>query len=142
MTAQIGSKNIVITGFMGTGKSTVGQMLAARLGRRFVDMDVILSARAGKAISAIFAEEGEAVFRSAEATLCAELAQERGLVISTGGGALVSAENRDALGASGVLVCLNASADEILRRLAATADRPLLGDEQAARDARVRTSTR
>ena len=64
MTAQIGSKNIVITGFMGTGKSTVGQMLAARLGRRFVDMDVILSARAGKAISAIFAEEGEAVFRA------------------------------------------------------------------------------
>jgi shikimate kinase/3-dehydroquinate synthase len=139
MTAEISSKNIVITGFMGTGKSTVGQLVAARLGRRFVDTDDILTQRAGKPISAVFAEEGEAEFRRAETALCAELAQEQGLVLSTGGGALVSAENRDALGASGVLVCLTASADEVLRRLAAATDRPLLGDELAAREARVRT---
>lgn len=139
MTAEISSKNIVITGFMGTGKSTVGQLVAARLGRRFVDMDDILTQRAGKPISAIFAEEGEAEFRRAEAALCVELTQEQGLVISTGGGALVSAENRNALSASGVLICLNASADEILRRLAAATDRPLLGDELAAREERVRT---
>ncbi len=138
MTAEISSTNIVLTGFMGTGKSTVGRLLAARLGRRFVDMDDILSMRAGKPISAIFAEEGEPAFRSAEAALCAELAREQGLVISTGGGALVSAENRTTLGSSGVLVCLNASADEILRRLAAATDRPLLGDELAARDERIR----
>lgn len=133
------SKNIVITGFMGTGKSTVGQLVAARLGRQFVDMDVVLAARAGKPISAIFAEEGEAEFRRAEAALCAELAQEQGLVISTGGGALVAAENRTALGGSGTLICLNASADEVLRRLAAASDRPLLGDELAAREGRVRS---
>ena len=133
-------QNIVITGFMGTGKTTVGRLLAQRLGRRFVDMDVLLAERFGKPIAAIFAEEGEEAFRAAEAELCAALAAEQALVIGTGGGALLNEASRAALAASGVLVCLTAEEDEILRRLAAAADRPLLNAAaEDERRSRVRT---
>ena len=111
-------QNIVITGFMGTGKSTVGRLLAKRLQRRYVDMDALLAERFGKPIAVVFAEEGEEAFRAAEAELCKELAAEQQLVISTGGGALVNENCRAALAASGMLVCLTASEGEILRRLA------------------------
>ena len=82
--------NVVLTGFMGTGKSSVGRAVA-RLGRPFVDMDVEIEPRAGKTISAIFEEEGEAAFRRMEADLCRELSPRQGLVVATGGGALVDA---------------------------------------------------
>jgi 3-dehydroquinate synthase len=131
--------NIVVTGFMGTGKSTVGRLLAARLGRRYVDMDTLLAERFGKPVAAVFAEEGEEAFRAAEAELCRELAGEQALVISTGGGALVNESSRGALGATGMLVCLTASEDEILRRLAQATDRPLLAGEQDERRKRIRT---
>ena len=108
-------QNIVITGFMGTGKTTVGRLLAERLQRRFVDMDVLLAERFGKSIAAIFAEEGEEAFRGAEAALCQDLAAEQGLVIATGGGTLLNEASRAALGASGVLVCLTAGEGTILR---------------------------
>ncbi|MEZ4865391.1 MAG: 3-dehydroquinate synthase [Caldilineaceae bacterium] len=124
--SDLGTKNIVLTGFMGTGKTTVGRLLAQRLQRHFVDMDDRLEAHFGQPIRTVFAEQGEAVFRQAEAQLCAQLAKEEGLVISTGGGALVSQENRDVLGASGILLCLTATSDEILRRVAGTGVRPLL----------------
>ncbi|MFN8444208.1 MAG: 3-dehydroquinate synthase [Caldilineaceae bacterium] len=123
---MISNKNIVLTGFMGTGKSTIGSLLAQRLNRRFVDMDSELEASFGKPIARVFAEEGEAAFRTAESKLCADLAREQGLVISTGGGALVNAQNRATLAEMGILLCLNASADEILRRVAHYEDRPLL----------------
>jgi len=126
--------NIILTGFMGTGKTAVGQAVAERLGRWFVDMDAIIEQRAGRPISAIFAQEGEPFFRQMEEELCRELAQEQNLVIATGGGALLPAANRQALGASGVLICLNASVDAILARLGDAADRPLLaGPERRAR---------
>lgn len=121
-----GTRNIVLTGFMGTGKSTVGGLVAARLGRPFVDMDATLAEQFGKPIPVVFADEGEATFRVAEAQLCARLAAQEGLVISTGGGALVNPQNRAALAATGVLLCLTASVDEILRRLDGLQDRPLL----------------
>ena len=126
-------RNIILTGFMGTGKTTIGRLLADRLDRRFVDMDVLLENHFGKPISAVFAEEGEPVFRSAERALCAQLAQEQGLVISTGGGALVDPANRAVLGQTGVLLCLTATVDEILRRIEAAEDRPLLGERSARR---------
>lgn len=127
-------RNIVLAGFMGTGKSSVGRLLAAQTGRPFVDMDARLAAAFGKPIAAVFAEEGEAAFRVAEAALCAELAAERGLVISTGGGALLNPRSRAALAESGVLVCLTATTDTILARLAGQNDRPLLhGDEATQR---------
>ncbi|MBK8049407.1 MAG: 3-dehydroquinate synthase [Anaerolineales bacterium] len=134
---MIFNRNIVLTGFMGTGKSTVGRLLAAELGRRFVDMDVVLEAQYGKPISAVFAEEGEEHFRAAEALLCRTLAADPGLVISTGGGALLNPESRAAFSETGVIVCLMASEDEILRRLAAADDRPLLAGEEGKRRERI-----
>ncbi|MFL7810701.1 MAG: shikimate kinase, partial [Anaerolineae bacterium] len=95
--------NIILTGFMGTGKTSVAQEVARRLDRSFVDMDVEIESRAGKAISAIFAEDGEAAFREIEAQLCRELSQQRDLVIATGGGALVNPANRRRMLSSGAV---------------------------------------
>lgn len=118
--------NIILTGFMGTGKTVVGQAVAEQLGRWFIDMDQVIERRAGRPISAIFAEQGEMAFRLMEAELCQELAGERNLVIATGGGALVPEANRQALERSGVLICLTAPVDVILDRLQHATDRPLL----------------
>ena len=118
--------NIILTGFMGSGKTAVGQAVADRLGRWVVDMDAVIERRAGKPVSAIFAQNGEPAFRQMEAALCRELARERNLVIATGGGALVSDDNRAALGETGLLICLHASVDAILARLDGVDDRPLL----------------
>lgn len=127
------TQNIILTGFMGTGKSTLGRLLAERLNRPFIDMDTVLVARLGKPIAAVFAQDGEAYFRAAESALCQELAQKSGQVISTGGGALVHPANRQVLGATGILICLNASVDEILNRVAQNQDRPLLPGDRAER---------
>jgi shikimate kinase/3-dehydroquinate synthase len=118
--------NLVLTGFMGTGKTVVGREVARRLGLEFVDMDAEIEARAGKSIPRLFTEDGEAAFRRMEAALCHELAARSGLVIATGGGALVDPANRAAMMASGVVVCLACDPDEILRRLEPTGGRPLL----------------
>jgi len=120
------SKNIVITGFMGTGKTSVGRAVAERLGREFVDMDAVIESRAGKPIARIFAEDGEPAFRQIEAALCEELRARDGLVIATGGGALVSPANRARMMTSGPVVCLTCDVDEILRRVDGNVDRPLL----------------
>jgi 3-dehydroquinate synthase len=118
--------NLILTGFMGTGKTAVGQAVARQLGRPFLDMDTEIEARAGKSIPEIFAQEGEAAFRQMEAALCRELSDRDGLAIATGGGALVAPQNRALMTASGRVVCLDAHADEILRRVSRHADRPLL----------------
>lgn len=131
--------NITLTGFMGTGKSTVGRLLAARLGREFVDMDDRLVAHFGKPIADVFAAEGEEVFRLAEAQLCRELAAQTGLVIATGGGALVNPENRDALAAAGPVLCLSADPETIIERVEAATDRPLLPGGRDEKLARIRT---
>jgi 3-dehydroquinate synthase len=130
--------NITLTGFMGTGKTTVGRLLAARLERPYVDMDHQLEAHFGKSIPAIFAEEGEPAFRLAEIQLCSQLAEQQGLVISTGGGALVNPHSRHALAASGPVVCLTASVDEIVRRVSLTEERPLLPGDREAQRRRIR----
>lgn len=134
------ARHIVVTGFMGTGKSAVGAEAAALMGRRFVDMDAVLEAQFGKPISEVFSQEGEAVFRAAEAQLCNRLGEttDESLVIATGGGALVNPHNRAVLEQNSVLVCLTAPVDEILRRLADATDRPLLAGDLAARKQRVR----
>jgi shikimate kinase / 3-dehydroquinate synthase len=120
------TNNIVITGFMGTGKTTVGRIVAEALQREFVDMDELLVARGGKAISQIFAEDGSANFRARESDLCRELAARRRLVIATGGGSLVSDGNRAVLARNSRLFCLGASPSELSTRLAGGANRPLL----------------
>jgi shikimate kinase/3-dehydroquinate synthase len=135
--SRLGSRNLVLTGFMGTGKTAVGQEIARRLGRNLVDMDALIEAREGMTVAEVFDERGEAHFRGLEAALCRELAARQGLVIATGGGALIPEANLEILGASGAVVCLVASLDEILRRLEGAEDRPLLD----APDRRGRVST-
>ena len=118
--------NLIITGFMGTGKSSIGAAVARRLDRPFVDMDAVIEQRAGKSIRQIFEEEGEAVFRGLETDLCRELAQQRDTVIATGGGALVDPVNRQLLSESGVVICLTAAPEEVLARVGRGDKRPLL----------------
>ncbi len=119
--------NIVVTGFIGTGKTTVGHEVARRLDRSFVDMDAEIEVRAGKSIPRIFAEDGEAAFRQMEAALCQELSAQQELVIATGGGTLVDPANR-ALMKNSTIVCLTCKVGEILHRVNASSnsDRPLL----------------
>ncbi len=111
---------------MGTGKSTVGRLVAERLGRRFVDTDALIESRHGP-IPAIFAEHGEDHFRALERDVAAELGAEPGLVVSTGGRTMLDPANEATLGADGTVVCLTASVDALVERLRDEAsDRPLL----------------
>jgi 3-dehydroquinate synthase len=134
-----GGANVVITGFMGTGKSKVGLEVARRLGWEFVDMDALIEERVGMTIPEIFAQQGEGFFRQQERQLCQELAKRRGLVIATGGGALIPEENRQALGTNGLLVCLTCDVEEIAQRLTQAEDRPLLDVDVADRRERIET---
>jgi shikimate kinase len=120
-------ENIILCGFMGTGKTTVGELLAERLGWRFVDTDSLIETRlGGRPISQIFAEEGEAFFRRWESRICEELVRSKHEVIATGGGLVLNPANRAALNRAGMVVCLEAPADEIVARLHGATDRPLL----------------
>jgi shikimate kinase len=123
-------ENIILCGFMGTGKTTVGRLVAAQLGWQFEDLDHIIETRQGKPIREIFAEQGEAAFRRLEADLCAELVNWRQHVIATGGGAVVDPANRASLQRAGLVICLDAPAEEIVARLAGmpagVTDRPML----------------
>jgi len=129
-------RNVVLTGFMGTGKTTVGRVLAARLGWEFVDTDRVIEERHGP-IPTIFAEQGEGAFRRFEREVADELAGRRRLVVATGGRTMVDAVNAQRLGATGDVVCLVASLDTILERVdvdGADATRPLLrGDDVRTR---------
>jgi len=110
-------KNIVLTGFMGTGKTTVGKLLAADLGYEFIDTDSVIETRCGRSIPEIFRESGEDVFRRLEAELVLELAEREGLVIATGGRLMLDPANAAALSSKGLVFCLAATPDEILSRV-------------------------
>ncbi|HSM73370.1 MAG TPA: shikimate kinase [Desulfobacterales bacterium] len=112
-------RNIILTGFMATGKTTVGKRLAAQLGYRFVDTDRLIEARSGMTVPEIFERRGEAAFRALEAEVARELGARRGLVIATGGRLMLDAANAAALGRQGRVFCLVASAEEISARVAA-----------------------
>ena len=119
--------NIILTGFMGTGKSTIGRLLAQRLDLNFVDTDDLIEIEDGRSIAAIFQEEGENYFRRLEAQVAHELSVHRGLVISTGGRLMLDVDNAAALRATGPVFCLTAPAEEIVARLSdESGQRPLL----------------
>ena len=124
--------NIVLAGFMGCGKTTVGLLLAERLDRPFVDTDAELEARAGRPVRQIFADEGEPAFRLREATLCAQLASVGGLIIACGGGALLDPRSRAALQDDGRVICLDATLAAVHERLGGATERPLLLDGDGA----------
>lgn len=122
-------ENVFLVGFMGSGKSTVGRRLAADLGKRFHDCDRVLEERTGVDISYIFDLEGEEGFRRREAAVLEELTRERGVVLATGGGAVLAPENRRALAANGFVVYLCASAGLLHERTSRNRNRPLLQTE-------------
>lgn len=118
--------NLILVGFMGTGKTSTGKICAERLGRTFLDMDDELVRRAGKTIPEIFAGEGEAAFRAMERSLVQELAQRQDLVIAPGGGIVLNPENLRDFEATGTVICLTASPEWILKRVGSDTNRPLL----------------
>lgn len=119
-------KNVILTGFMGTGKTTIGRLLAARLGCGFVDTDSVIESRVGS-IADIFATDGEERFRQLETEVARELAASTGLVVATGGRLMLDAVNAALLSATGRVFCLAASSSEIVHRLGEDAtERPLL----------------
>jgi shikimate kinase len=140
---------LILTGFMGTGKSVVARHVARALGWKCVDTDAEVVARAGKSIEAIFAEDGEARFRKLEREVIADAVSERErcpqckgprpAVIATGGGALADDQNYAALKSAGVIICLTARPEVIARRVARAAGaRPKLAEGGKPLDARIK----
>ncbi len=119
-------RNIVITGFMGTGKSTIGRILAQKLGYDFIDMDALIEDRQGRTIREIFEREGESYFRQLESDLCRELAGWWRYVIATGGGTLTNPENLAVFRAKNLVICLDCDPEILWLRLSASEDRPML----------------
>ena len=132
-------KNIILTGFMGTGKSAVGRILARRLKRRLLDTDTLVELLTGMPIPVIFERFGESYFRDRESEVIAGLERHPAgtLVVATGGGVVLREANMASLEKHGLIVLLTASVDAILQRTAKSDDRPLL----RAPDARERVTT-
>lgn len=120
------TENLVLVGLMGAGKSCIGRRLAQRLGRRFVDADIEIEQAAGCSISDIFAEHGEAYFRSGEKRVISRLLQTPGQVIATGGGAFMDPDTRAAVATAGRSVWLRADLDLLVKRTSRRDSRPLL----------------
>jgi len=130
-------KNIVLIGFMGTGKTAVGTRLAQRMGREFIDTDKEIERITGMSIRDIFYKLGETRFRSEESLVVKRLADKTGMVIATGGGAVINPENLRLLKENGILVCLEANPEDILRRVNKKKNtRPLLGKNVTVDDIR------
>lgn len=131
-------RNLVLVGFMGTGKSAVGRLAAERLGFRFCDSDSWIERRERRTIAALFREEGEEAFRLKEEAAIAHLSRRTRQVLSTGGGALTRPANVQALKRTGVLICLEARPEVILQRTLGRDTRPLLAGADDPLD-RIRT---
>ncbi|MEA2022122.1 MAG: shikimate kinase [Candidatus Caldatribacteriota bacterium] len=118
--------NIYITGFMGTGKSVVGKVLAKKTGKIFIDMDRAIKDRQGSSIADIFSKWGETHFRKLETNLLKELMQRDDLVVATGGGTLLSGENVQLINQGSRIICLLADPMVIYQRIKESNKRPLL----------------
>jgi shikimate kinase len=119
-------KNIILTGFMGVGKTSVGTQLAKDLGYAFVDTDKLIEADQNMTISTIFAKYGESYFREIEARIVQEVTARESQVVSTGGGAVIWDMNREAFKQAGLVVCLSARPEVIFDRIKHETHRPLL----------------
>lgn len=119
-------RSLVLTGPMGSGKTTVGRYLASLLGTDFVDLDALVVLAAGKSINDIFSEDGEEFFRQLEHDQLAGLVGRSRMVLSTGGGAVLREDNRTLMKKIGVVVNLFASVELLVERLSKSDDRPLL----------------
>lgn len=128
-----GKQNIVLCGFMGSGKTTIGRKLARMTGLTFIDADQYLEEKEDKKISDIFAEQGEAAFRDMETRYIKELSQRNGIVLSLGGGAVLREENVQAVKETGLLIHLDTPFYRIVKNLSYSTNRPLLDkpDKQA-----------
>jgi len=119
--------SIALIGFMGTGKTVVGKVLAERLGKEFLEMDALIEQKAGKTIPEIFQREGEEAFRQLEIEAAKQVSQRKNVVIACGGGVVLNKINIDRLKKESLLVYLKASPEVILRRTSSdTSERPLL----------------
>ena len=125
--------NIWLIGMMGSGKTTVGRLLATERDMDFRDVDSIISTRVSGTIAELWQRTGEDGFRALESTVVEELATNTGAVIAGGGGAVLQEGNRQAMRRSGTVIWLQASADALAARLVGTTDRPLLTDGGTAR---------
>ena len=119
-------KNIVLVGFMGTGKSSVGELLARMLKRKFVGTDERIEQREKRSITEIFETSGEPYFRKAEKNVIREVASLDGMIIAAGGGAVIDEENVRNLKKNGIIVCLSATPEVICERTGKYKHRPLL----------------
>ncbi len=126
---MLGRRNVYLIGPMGSGKTAVGRRLATLLGRPFVDSDAEIEKRTGVDIRFIFEKEGETRFRQRERDVIAELTTLDGIVLATGGGAILDASTRARLAETGVVVYLETTIDILVRRTKAAKTRPLLMGE-------------
>ena len=118
--------NIILIGFMGCGKSSIGRRIATRLGHRFLDSDELITARAEHSISDIFASEGEDGFRKRETAELQSLADSTQIVLATGGGAILNPVNRELFHQLGLVIWLHAEAETLFERASRSRKRPLL----------------
>lgn len=126
-------KNIVLVGFMATGKTSVARELAKRLNREYVSIDSLVEEQEKRAIKEIFAQSGEKYFRDVESKIIGQISDREGLIIDAGGGAVIEEENIKNLKRNGVLICLRASPEAILARTKHATQRPLLNVPEPAK---------
>ena len=124
--------NVALIGFMGTGKTAVGEVLAKKLRRKFVEMDLLIAQAAGKSIPEIFAQDGEIAFRELEIEVAKKIAGEKRLVIACGGGVVLNRINIDRLKQEGIIAYLTATPGVILKRVSGDEGRPLLMTDDKA----------
>lgn len=125
---------------MGTGKTTVGQLLAERLGTGFIDLDALISKSVGATITEIFETQGEERFRDIESEILSRVAEQPGCVVATGGGVVLREANRLLMGRAGIVVNLHATRETIAERILGDTGRPLLdGGETAVKISRLFT---
>lgn len=118
--------NIYLVGFMGTGKTTVGRLLAEKKKFSFVDLDELIELKEQRRITDIFAKEGEPYFRKIEKKLLKQVSTQKKFVVACGGGVVLDEDNIKVMKKTGILICLCANCQEILRRVSSSTHRPIL----------------